>query len=119
MSTVGSVTQEIQKLLNLNISGDNHIYLGATNIAHMQSSHPTDYAKYKEEIPGILAAPDYVGINPSDNSIEYVKEFLVNKEFVKVALRISSGNKYYVRSIYVLNSNRVHNYIAKGTLKKT
>jgi hypothetical protein len=55
----------------------------------MQSSHPNDYAKYKNEIPNILAYPDYVGINPSDNSIEYVKEY------------------------------RVVNYIIKGTLNKT
>ncbi len=119
MSIVGSISLEIQKLLNLNITDDNRIYMGDTNITHMQSSHPADYAKYKGEITNILTAPDYVGINPTDNSIEYVKEFQIDNEFVKVAVRISSGNKYYARSIYILNTNRVHNYIAKGTLKKT
>ncbi len=119
MSIVGSISLEMQKLLNLNIPGDNRIYLGPTNIAHMQSSHPADYIKYKDEIPRILATPDYVGINPKDSSIEYVKEYMVNNEFVKVAVRISAGNKYYARSIYVLNANRVRNYIVKGTLKKT
>jgi hypothetical protein len=84
----------------------------------MQSSHPDDYAKYKDEIVNILAIPDYVGVNPTDGSIEYVKEYQVNNEFVKVAVRISTTNKYYARSIYALNNDRVNNFIAKGTLKK-
>lgn len=119
MSVIGSISSEIQNLLNLNITNDNRIYLGDTNIAHMQSSHPEDYVKYKDEIPRILATPDYVGINPTDNSIEYVKEYKVDNEFVKVAIRVTTTNKYYARSVYVLNNNRVHNYITKGTMKKT
>ena len=118
MATIGSISLGIQKLLGLEITGDNRIYFGSTNLAHMQSSHPDDFYKYKDEIPTILSAPDYVGINPADNSIEFVKEFNVDNEFVKVAVRISAGNKYYARSIYVLNTNRAYNYIKKGTLKK-
>ena len=67
----------------------------------------------------ILATPDYVGQNPTDGSIEYVKEFLLAGEYVKVAVRLSQSDRYYARSLYVLNNNRVRNYIAKGTLKKT
>lgn len=118
MSIVGSISSDIQKCLNLNIADDNRIYLGATNIAHMHSSHPADYVKYKDEIPNILAAPDYVGVNPTDGSIEYVKEYQVDNEFVKVAVRISTTSKYYARSIYILNNDRVNNFIAKGTLKR-
>jgi len=118
MRIIGQITSSIQNCLNLNITGDNAIYLGETNINHMKSSHPNDYAKYKDEIQNILASPDYVAVNPKDNSIEYVKEFQIDDEFVKVAVRISNGNKYYARSIYVLNSQRVKSFISKGTLKK-
>lgn len=62
---------------------------------------------------------DYVGINSSDNSIEFVKEYVIDNEFVKVAVRVSRGNKLYARSLYVLNNRRVKNFIAKNTLKKT
>lgn len=85
----------------------------------MQQSHPNDYAKYGADIQAILASPDYVGQNPNDGSIEYVKEYKVDNDFVKVAVRLSGGDRYYARSLYVLNNNRVKNYIAKGTLKKT
>ena len=97
---------------------DDTIYMGATNIAHMKSSHPSDFAKYKDEIQNILAYPDYVGQNPNDNSIEYVKNFIIGNEYVKVAVRLSSGRKYYARSLYVLNRRRAENFIKKGTLKK-
>lgn len=43
---------------------------------------------------------------------------IINNEYVKVAVRISSSEIFYARSLYVLNSNRVKNFINKGTLIK-
>lgn len=116
---VGKVSQQIANLLGLTLPVDTAIYLGDTNLQHMQTSHPEDFSKYGGELLSILAAPDYVGINPKDGSIEYVKEFYVDEEFVKVAVRLAGSGRYYARSLYILNERRVHNYIAKGTLKKT
>lgn len=88
---VGSVSENIKKLLGLSSMGDDNIYMSATNITHMETSHPSDYAKYKDQIQNILAYPDYVGQNPNDNSIDYVKNFIIDNEYVKVAVRLSSG----------------------------
>ena len=85
----------------------------------MKTSHPEDFEKYGSKLSKILSIPDYVGQNPSDGSIEYVKEFFVEGEYVKVAVRLSGSDKYFARSMYVLNRNRVERFIAKGTLKKT
>lgn len=115
---VGTVSHRVISLLGLEMEVDQPIYLGSSNIAHMQSRHPGDYGRYGEYIPQILAHPDYVGMNPSDGSIEYVKEFQVDDEFVKVAVRLSGGGKLYARSLYVLNQNRVLNFIQRGTLKR-
>lgn len=115
---VGKVSARVISLLGSSLQVDQPIYLGPSNIAHMQSRHPADYAKYGQYIPQILAQPDYVGENPKDGSIEYVKDFQINGEFVKVAVRLSGGGALYARSLYVLNPNRVHNFVRKGTLKK-
>lgn len=115
---VGKVSARVISLLGLSLQVDQPIYLGDSNIAHMIRRHPADYAKYGQYIPQILASPDYVGENPADGSIEYVKDFRINGEYVKVAVRLSSGGVLYARSLYVLNPNRVHNFIQKGTLKK-
>ena len=115
---IGKVSARVISLLGSSLQVDQPIYLGPSNIAHMQRRHPADYAKYGQYIPQILASPDYVGENPKDGSIEYVKDFQINGEFVKVAVRLSGGGALYARSLYVLNPNRVQNFIQKGTLKK-
>jgi hypothetical protein len=115
---VGQIKPDVIAALNLSIPADTPIYIGDSNISHMKSKHPNDYAKYGQYINVILASPDYVGINPSDNSIEYVKEFVINNDFVKVAVRVSQSGNLYARSLYILNPNRVKNFVANGTLKK-
>ena len=63
-----------------------------------------------------------VGTDEGDLAVkvlnEYVKDFQINGEFVKVAVRLSGGGALYARSLYVLNHNRVINFIQKGTLKR-
>lgn len=82
------------------------------------SKHPSDYMKYSNKIPLILSSPDFIGINKKDNSIEYIKEFKIDNEFVKVAVRVFKNNRFFVRSLYVVNSQRVLNFIKKKTLLK-
>lgn len=117
MQEVGKINAKVISLLNLNIADGTPIYLGESNIQHMKKRHPADFEKYSNQISDILAAPDYVRQSPKDGSIEYVKEYQINSEFVKVAVRISDGGKLFARSLYVLNKNRVQNFIEKGTLK--
>lgn len=118
MRIVGYLKTEWAKLIGLNIVDDTPIYLGQSNIDHMISRHPKDYAKYGEQIELILSEPDYIGQNKKDNSIEIVKEFFIDNEFVKVAIRISRKGNMFARTLYILNSNRVYNFISKGTLKR-
>lgn len=92
--------------------------LGESNVEHMKKRHPADYDKYGCDIELILSEPDYVGQNPKDSSIEYVKGYHIDGKYVKVAVRLSAKGTYFARSIYVLNNSRVTNFIAKGTLIK-
>lgn len=117
-SIVGSISRNVIQTLHLLCEINSPIYLGKSNLEHMQKRHPEDFQRYGDKISLILASPDYVAVNAKDGSIEYVKEFCINNEFVKVAVRISNSGKYYARSLYVLNSSRVQNFIRKGTLKK-
>ena len=115
---VGVLCQHVIDLLGLTMKDGQSILLGESNIAHMVSNHPADYALYGEYIPLILSAPDYVALNAKDSSIEYVKEVQVNSIYVKVAVRVSARGQLFARSIYRLNTNRVLNFIEKGTLKR-
>ena len=115
---VGVFSKKVIQHLPIAIPENTPILLGDSNIQHMQSSHPADYQKYGADLTEILNNPDYIGLNKKDGSIEFVKEYFVDNEFVKVAVRVSIGNQYYARSLYILNNNRVQNFIAKGTLIK-
>ena len=116
---VGSFSAEVLSLFPaLPIAVDTPIYLSDTNVAHMQQAHPQAYQKYGVDLETILANPDYIGVNKKDFSIEFVREYQIDDEFVKVAVRVSANGVYYARSLYVLNNNRVQNFIKKGTLVK-
>lgn len=116
MKRVGVISEKVATLVGLNGAVGSAIMLGDSNIAHMKSNHPNDYAKYGCDIELILSEPHYVGKNPKDGSIEYVREYVVNGEYVKVAVRISVSGTYFARSLYVLNRNRTQNFIKNGTL---
>ena len=115
---IGSFSSNVIRTLGLDISAGTPIYIADSNIEHMKTSHPEDFEKYGNELQNIIANPDYVGKNTKDDSIEFTKEYFINGEYVKVAVRVSTQNIYYARSMYVLNPNRVKNFIEKGTLKK-
>ena len=115
---VGVLCQHVIDLLGLTMKEGQSILLGESNIAHMVSNHPADYALYGEYIPLILSAPDYVALNAKDSSIEYVKEVQVNSIYVKVAVRVSARGQLFARSTYRLNTNRALNFIEKGTFKR-
>lgn len=115
---IGIFSQRVIDLLGLKEAAGTAIYIGPSNIKHMQQRHPADYAKYQSQIGLILLQPDYVGLHPSNGSIEFVKEFKIDNEFVKVAVRVSGKGTYFVRSMYVLQEKRVKNFIQKGNLHK-
>lgn len=115
---VGILCQRVIELLELTLTEGQSILLGESNIAHMVRRHPEDYALYGEYIPVILSKPDYVALNEKDGSIEYVKEMQINTVYVKVAVRVSAHGQLFARSVYRLNTNRVQNFIKKGTLKQ-
>ena len=115
---IGTIKKNVILILGLDIPDGIPIYLGQTNIQHMQNKHPSDYQKYGDKISDILENPDYIGLNPADGSLEYVKEYMMDNEFVKVAVRVSGNDTYFARSLYILNNNRVQNFIKKGTLIK-
>lgn len=48
---VGKLSQRVIELLGLTLSEGRSILLGESNIAHMVSRHPEDYALYGEYIP--------------------------------------------------------------------
>ncbi|MCL2426492.1 MAG: PBECR2 nuclease fold domain-containing protein [Oscillospiraceae bacterium] len=117
MTKVGEISQQVIDLLGLSVKAGTPIYLSDSNIEHMVNSHPQDFEDYGIDLENILKHPDYVGTNPKDNSIEYVKLFQVqNKEYIKVAVRVSASGNYFARSLYSRDVSKMERFIKKGYL---
>lgn len=66
---IGSFSQKVIELLQLDITVGTPIYIGSSNVEHIKSRHLYEYDKYFPYISDIISTPDYVGeillINPS------------------------------------------------------
>ena len=118
MKTIGYFSKEIVDLLNLDVAYGTPIFIGESNIEHIKNRHPYEYDKYFDSIEEILNSPDYVGLNPKDNSVAYVKEYQINSEFIRVAVRITPNKKCYAKTLHLLSTCNAERYIKKGTLMK-
>lgn len=67
---VGVLSRRIIDLLELTLPEGQGIFLGESNIEHMNKRHPRDYELYGKYISVILSEPDYVRQSPEDGSLE-------------------------------------------------
>lgn len=115
---IGIFSQDVINLLNLDIKAGTPIYIGQSNIEHIKKRHPYEYDVYYNKIEDIIAFPDYVGQNPSDKSISFVKLFQLGSEYIRVAIRVTPNGTPFVKSLHLLSSYNAERYINHGTLKK-
>lgn len=117
---VGKIDDVVISVLNLSLNPDTPIYLGETNLNHMQSEHPEDFEKYGDKLAEILSSPDYIAKHPKKDSIEYIKVFYDEslEEHVLVAVRASQRGMFYARSLFVMSDEKVKKYKAKNALNE-
>lgn len=118
MNPIAHISQEVVDILELDIAPNTPVFIGETNLEHIKSRHPYEYDKYLPDIGNIINLPDYVGLSRKDNSILFVKLYEVNGEYIRVAVRITSGGKCYAKTLHLLSTCNAERYIEKGTLKK-
>ncbi len=115
---IGKVNKKVIQLLNLDYKEELPIILGDTNIAHMKRQHEEDYEKYGKDISNIVNNPTYVAKNPNQGSIEYIKEYKINNEFVLVAVRISNKGTMFAKTLFTMTEKKKNIYLKNGYAKK-
>ena len=118
MKPIAHISKQIIDILNLNLPPNTPVYIGANNIKHIKNRHPYEFDKYYQDISRIINNPDYVGLNPKDNSILMVKLFQIDNEYIRVAVKVTSKNICYAKTLHLLSSCNAERYLEKGTLKK-
>lgn len=84
--------------------------MGASNLSHMKEKHPEDFQRYGVDIENIIKNPSYLARNEKKKSIEFIKEYKVNDDFVLVAVRVSNKNVHFARTMYVMADEKVEKY---------
>lgn len=115
LKRVGEIDQRVCEVLGLSIIPGTPILLGPTNVEHMKSSHPEDFAKYFCKLENILADPDFLNLHPKDGSIQYIKIFDAH---VMAVVRVSSKGTFFARSIFEMSDQKIETYRQKNLLKK-
>ena len=115
---IGKVNKKVIQLLGLDYKEELPIILGDANIEHMKKQHKEDYEKYGQDISNIVNNPTYVAKNPNQGSIEYIKEYKINNEFVLVAVRISNKGTMFAKTLFTMTERKKNVYLQKGYAKK-
>lgn len=115
---VGKLNRNVIQLLQLEFKEGLPIILGESNIEHMKRQHPEDYEKYGNDIEEIIKKPTYVARNPNQGSIEYIKEYKINNEFVLVAVRISNKGTLFAKTLFTMTERKINIYLKNGYAKK-
>lgn len=115
---VGRIDQETIDLINKKLGKDlpivpSAIIIGPTNIEHIKDVHKFTYDNYLDEIPNIIADPDYIALHPSGKSIEYIKKYDDN---VLVAVRLRSRGPLWVKSCFTIEDFKLEQYIKSGSV---
>ena len=102
----------------LKLEAKTPILIGEANINHIKEKHLDDFEKYGKNLKDIIKYPTYLARNEKKNSIEYIKEYKEQNDFVLVAVRVSNKNVHFIRTMYVMDNVKVlkyrrHNYFIK------
>ena len=112
---VGTINKNVIDTLKLTMSEGAPIFLGDSNLSHMKSEHPNDFAKYGDKLGDILNYPDFVTLHPHNGSIDYIKFF--DPDHVLVAVRVSANHVAYARTLFVMSDEKVAKYMKHGYMK--
>lgn len=93
------------------------IYQSEGLLIHIQKRHP-EALKYIDRISEIIAAPDYIGINPNENnpSFELVKIFDDN---IQIGIKLDTEKDYlFVATLHPITSSKIQHRLKSGRLKR-
>jgi len=109
---VGVLSKVIVKKYKLYEHLDKDILVYDDRIKHVKNRHLKEFKNVEnimyayQNIPMIIASPDYVFLNKKNNSLEYYKKL---KENFCVVVRINKGTVLKVKSWYLVTDNKIKN----------
>jgi hypothetical protein len=117
LEKIGFFSAEVVKALALGIPAGTEILLSERTLQHIKTRHPDVGTDLQPLIASILTAPDGIA-RRSDGSVAFYRKHEDGKEFyLDVAVRPSSKNEYFVRTMHFIKAKRFDWYIRRGVIK--
>lgn len=116
---IGTLDKSIIDEFRLNFKEGQPIYIGESNLKHMESEHPEDFKLYGDKIEEIISNPDYIAKHPNkkNSAIEYIKIYKYeNNDHVLVAVRATGAGTLFARTLFVMDKEKVEKYKNKNAL---
>ncbi len=107
---IGKVSKKVIEILKLDYEKEESIYIGNTNIEHIKRKHPIEFKKYGNKIKDIIKNPTYIARNEKKKSIEFIKKYRINNDYVIVVVRVSDNNIHFVRTMYTMSKEKIKKY---------
>lgn len=116
---IGTLTQDVINFLKLGRKPGN-ILLWDDRFKYIEKHKSyflseEDYIKHIKQIPEIIKNPDYLGLHPKDNSIQYIKRI---SHIMLVGIRIKNAGDLNFRSSYPITEDTLNTYITSNTCWK-
>ena len=110
---IGTLTKNVINEFGLTLKEGQPIYIGNSNLNHMQTEHPEDFEKYGNKIIEIINDPDYIAKHPNkkNSAIEYIKVYTSeDNQHVLVAVRATGSGTLFARTLFVMDNEKVEKY---------
>ncbi|MCL2693719.1 MAG: PBECR2 nuclease fold domain-containing protein [Oscillospiraceae bacterium] len=115
---VGNYNTSINDVLGINLA-EQAIYRSKGLPTHIIKQKHFNCLKYIDNIPEIIANPDYVGLHTEKDgtfSVEYIKIFKLN---VLVAVKVDGKSDYlYVSTVHDVQESKLQRRLHSGRFKK-
>lgn len=117
---VGVAKKETLAKVGVTITDEVDIVLWGDRLTHIEKhkeefASEEEYKRHIESIPDIIQSPDYIGLHPNGESLEYIKKI---DELVLVAVRIKFKGRLAVRTAYPITEEKLQAFLAKGRVKE-
>lgn len=112
---IGEFSQNVIDSLGINKKPCN-IFMWSDRIKYSEKHkgnylNNEEYIKCMEQIPNIIENPDFVGLHPNKDSIQYIKQ--VDRNML-VGVRLKTDNALYYSADYPITNSQLQNYIDTG-----
>jgi len=115
---MGEYKEEFNEILSIAIKPE-AIYRSKGLPAHIVKRKHYKCLKHIDDIPDIIANPDYIGVNPNENgesSVEFIKRYGLN---VLVGVKLDSKDGYlYVATMHDISESKIQRRLHSGRLKE-